>query len=372
MGPLRGIKVIEMEGIGPGPIAGMILSDLGAEVILVERHTNLQNTDLQDPNSSPSVEFFKRGKKSIALDLKSSDSIEVVLSLLEGADVLIEGFRPGVMERLGLGPDVCLERNKNLIYGRMTGWGQNGPLAQSAGHDLNYQAITGAVHYSGLAGDKPFPTSTLVGDVGGGAMPFALGIVSALFHAQRSGEGQVVDAAICDGTIYNMTLLSWLRAAGMLPEERGKDLLTGAAHWANTYVCADGRYITVQALEPKFYRELISLCGFEKDPDFVEQHNPALWPRAKEKMEKLFVGETQSHWCKLFEGSDACFAPVLNLSEAAKHPHNQARNNFIEENGLIYPAPAPKFSVTPQQVGTIPVSGQHTDEILQSILSVKN
>ncbi|BFM17553.1 CaiB/BaiF CoA-transferase family protein [Maricurvus nonylphenolicus] len=360
MGPLQGIKVIEIAGIGPAPIAGMMLADLGAEVILVERVAG------EGHRASP-AEFFRRGKKSLALDLKAPDAAEMILSLLEESDVLIEGFRPGVMERLGLGPDVCLTRNKRLIYGRMTGWGQDGPLSQAAGHDLNYQAVTGAVHYSGFSGDRPYPTSTLVGDVAGGSMPLVLGIVSALYHVQRTGEGQVIDAAICDGTIYNLTLLAGLKAAGAIGEERGNDPFTGAAHWANTYSCADGRYITVQALEPKFYQQLVSLCGFDEDPDFAEQYNQQLWPLATEKMNALFASQSQDHWCSIFEGTDACFAPVLSLSEAAQHSHNKARNNFIEDEGILCPAPAPKFSITHQQPGEIVQPGQHTEEIVNRL-----
>ena len=367
MGPLAGIKVIEIAGIGPGPVAGMILADLGADVILVERKAENPNAIQLDSNNKRDAEFFKRGKRSIALDLKEPQAIDIVLSLIADADMLIEGFRPGVMERLGLGPDTCFARNKKLVYGRMTGWGQNGPLAQAAGHDLNYVAITGAVHYSGLPGDTPYPTPTLLGDICGGALSLALGMVSAQLHARRTGEGQVVDAAICDGTIYNLCLLASLHELGAIGERRGNDAFTGGAPWSNTYRCADGRYITVQAVEPNFYRELISLCGLEDDPDFTEQHRQSSWPAAREKMARLFASKSQSEWCDRLEGTDACFAPVLSLAEAAAHPHNRARQNFLQDNGLLQPSPAPKFSVTQQEVGVPPSLGQHTEEILQEI-----
>jgi alpha-methylacyl-CoA racemase len=367
VGPLKGYKVVEIAGIGPGPVAGMILADLGAEVILVERKTFNPNAVSVDPTFMGSAAFFKRGKRSIALDLKKSESVELVLALVSKADMLIEGFRPGVMERLGLGPEVCFEHNASLVYGRMTGWGQNGPLAQTAGHDLNYASISGALHYCGMPGDAPFPTPMVLGDVSGGSMHLALGMVSALLHAQRSGEGQVVDAAICDGTTYMMTLFASVREQGTIGNERGADFFTGGSHFCNTYLCADNRYVTVEALEPDFYRELITLCGFTDDADFAEQHKQASWPAAKEKMTRLFASKTLAEWCKLLEGTDACFAPVLSLDEAAVHPHNQARGNFQDIDGCVQPMPAPKFSKTPQDVGKVPALGQHTQEILDEI-----
>jgi crotonobetainyl-CoA:carnitine CoA-transferase CaiB-like acyl-CoA transferase len=367
MGPLNGFKVVEIAGIGPAPIAAMILADLGAEVILVERKTFNPNAASVDPTHMGKAAFFKRGKRSIALDLKKPESIELVLALVSKADMLIEGFRPGVMERLGLGPEVCFEHNASLVYGRMTGWGQSGPLAQAAGHDLNYASISGALHYCGMPGDKPFPTATLLGDIGGGSMHLALGMVSALLHAQRTGEGQVVDAAICDGTAYMMTLFASLCEHGTIGGERGKDFLTAGSHFCNTYICADNRYVTVQALEPDFYRELIILCGFADDPDFAKQHKRENWPAAKKKMAERFASKTQADWCELLEGSDACFAPVLSLDEAVAHPHNRARRNFLENEGCLQPAPAPKFSKTPQHMGSVPSLGQHAREIMEEI-----
>jgi alpha-methylacyl-CoA racemase len=365
MGPLNGFKVVEIAGIGPAPVAGMILADLGADVILVERKTSNPNAINFDPSHMGKAAFFKRGKRSIALDLKKPEAIELVLKLVSDADMLIEGFRPGVMERLGLGPDTCFEHNASLVYGRMTGWGQNGPLAQAAGHDLNYASISGALHYCGMAGDKPFPTATVLGDVAGGAMHLALGMLSALLHAQHTGEGQIVDAAVCDGTAYMMTLFASLRELGTIGDVRGEDVFTGGSHFCNTYACADKRYVTVQALEPDFYQELIMLCGFADDPDFAEQHNQANWTAAKTKMSRLFASKTQAEWCKLMEGTDACFGPVLTLDEAAEHPHNVARNNFQKIDCSIQPSPAPKFSKTSQDVGLIPTLGQHTEEILE-------
>jgi crotonobetainyl-CoA:carnitine CoA-transferase CaiB-like acyl-CoA transferase len=260
---------------------------------------------------------------------------------------------------------LCQE--KKLIYGRMTGWGQTGPLSQAAGHDANYAAISGAAHYCGLPGDTPYPTPTLIGDIGGGSMSLALGLVCAQLHAQRTGEGQIVDAAICDGCIYNLTLLGSLRALGALAEERGGDQFTGSAPWARSYVCADGRYVALQAMEPDFYRELITLCGLADDPDFAKQHVQSRWPAAREKMTALFASKTQTQWCEILEGSDACFAPVLSLAEAAEYPHNKARGNFIEANGYIQPAPAPKFSATKQEVGAAPSLGEHTEAILKEL-----
>ena len=341
-----------------------MLADLGADVILVERNTT-------NPNASAvvaaDVDFVRRGKRSIALDLKDSDARDLVLSLVAKADMLIEGFRPGVLERLGLGPDACFARNGKLVYGRMTGWGQTGPLANAAGHDLNYLAITGAVHYSGLNGDTPYPTPTVQGDVGGGSLSLVVGLLSAHLHALRTGQGQVVDAAICDGAIYNLTLLASAHTQGTVGDERGGDFLTGGAHWGQTYACADGRHVTVQALEPNFYQELLCLCGLQDDPAFAHQHDKTSWSTAKAKMAELFASRTREQWCELLEGTDACFAPVLSISEAIEHPHNVSRRNFVEVHGLVQPAPAPKFSVTQQEIGAFPTIGQHADEILREV-----
>lgn len=367
MGPLQGVKVVEFAGIGPGPIVGMLLADLGAQVVLIERKTMNSNAATVDPTKMGKAAFFKRGKQSITLDLRQSSDIEVALKLVAKSDVLVEGFRPGVMERLGIGPDVCLERNPKLIYGRMTGWGQTGPLAPSAGHDLNFSAITGALFYSGLPGDIPFPTPTLLGDVGGGSMSLALGIVSALLYANKTGKGQVIDAAISDGAIYNMMLLASLREQGVISDGKRNDFFSGVAPWCSTYQCADDRFVTVQALEPNFYQELISICGFADDPDFADQYDSSCWEVAKEKMSAFFGSRTQAECCSILEGTDACFAPILSLSEAANYPHNQARESFIRIDGVLQPAPAPKFSLTKQKVGSIPALGEHNDDVIRSL-----
>jgi alpha-methylacyl-CoA racemase len=316
MGPLQGVKVVENAGLGPAPFTGMMLAYLGADVILVERKTTNPNA-IQLGTSNR--DFSKRGKKSNAVDLKKPASIELILKLVEESDVFIEGFRPGAIERLGLGPEVCLKRNPSLVYGRMTGWGQTGPLAQSPGHDINYIAITGAVHSA--KGETPFTPATMVGDVGAGALPLALGITSALLYARTTGKGQVIGATICDGAIYNQTLLSSL----LLPEQPTQtdedispnDAFVGAAHWVNSYACADGRYITVQAVEPNLYQELVKLTGFSDDPDFAKQYDTCRWKAAKKKLTELFASKPQSHWCELLEGTDACFAAVLTFDEAA-------------------------------------------------------
>ncbi len=364
-GPLQGVKVLEIAGLGPAPFCGMMLADMGADVILVERKGSNPNAARI---SGGKHEFYKRGKRSLAMDLKHPDAIAATLKLVENADLLVEGFRPGVMERLGLGPDICFERNSSLVYGRMTGWGQYGPLAQAAGHDINYIGLAGALYYSGNDGEPPFTPSTVVGDVGGGAMSLAFGLVCALLHARQTGEGQVIDAAIADGTAYMNTLLAFLREAGSLPDgPRGKSFLTAGAHWYNSYECADGSYITVGTLEPGFYRELVERCGFEDDPDFADQMDASKWPVAKKKMAELFRTRTRAEWCEKLEGTDACFAPVLDLAEAAEHPHNVARENFVAVDGFVQPAPAPKFSRTVARAGRVRESAADTNLVLAEI-----
>jgi len=369
MGPLKGYKVVEIAGIGPAPITGMILADLGAEVILIERKSANANATIIDPTKMSKGAFFKRGKRSIALDLKQPEAIELVLALVEQSDMLIEGFRPGVMERLGLGPDECMKKNPKLVYGRMTGWGQTGPLAEYAGHDINYLSLSGALHYSGLDGDNPFPTCTMVGDVGAGSMHLALGLLAALLEVNVSGKGQVIDAAICDGSVYMMSLFATMRAQGVVSEQRGDDFLTGGAPWSQSYLCSDNRYITVQALEPNFYQELITLLGVSDDADFAKQHSKSHWHAAKLKMTALFFSKPQAHWQALLEQTNACFGTVLTLDEAPNHPHHQARNNFVEVDGFVQPAPAPKFSRTQQEVGSPPAFGEALD-LLASRLNI--
>ncbi|HLS79917.1 MAG TPA: CaiB/BaiF CoA-transferase family protein [Steroidobacter sp.] len=342
MGPLRGFKVIELAGIGPCPMAGMMLADLGAEVIRIERSVHTQ------PELRRDVSF--RGKKSVAIDLKKPAGVQVLLRLIEGAEALIEGYRPGVMERLGLGPDVCLERNPKLVYGRMTGWGQDGPLAQAPGHDINYIALTGALHAMGPRDQAPVPPLNLVGDMGGGGMLLAYGVVCALLEAQRSGLGQVVDAAMVDGAAQLMWMIHGFHAGGLWnAEQRGGNLLDGGAHFYGVYETADGKYVCVGAIEPQFYAKLLEATGVDRSR-FADPTDPAKWPSCKAELAAVFKSKTRAQWCEIMEGSDACFAPVLSLTEAPEHPHNQARGTYMVVDDIVQPAPAPRFSRTPAQV----------------------
>jgi alpha-methylacyl-CoA racemase len=354
-GPLVGIKVIEFAGIGPGPFAAMLLSDMGAEVLRIDRKG-------AESDAHPLV--IERGRRSVAMDLKNPASIEACLKLIETADVVIEGFRPGVMERLGLGPEAALGRNSALVYGRMTGWGQTGPLAKVAGHDLNYIAISGALAAIGPAGGKPVPPLNLVGDFGGGSLYLALGIVSALLHAARTGEGQVVDAAVTDGAINLMTLFYGLHATGEFNLKRGANMLDGGAHFYDTYECADGKFISIAPLEPKFYALLRAKIGLS-DPQFDAQMDQRKWPDLKVRIAAVIKTRTRDQWCDLLEGTETCFAPVLTLDEAASHPHNQARQNIVEVDGIRQSAPTPRFSRTPGAIqGAPPTIGQHTSTAL--------
>ncbi|MDO1496538.1 CoA transferase [Pseudomonas putida] len=359
-GPLYGIRIIEMAGLGPGPFCGMMLADMGADVICIERKP-----------TAPQSEFDKmkrtvtdRGRRSIALDMKKEGAAELALRLIENADALIEGFRPGVMERLGLGPDICLARNPRLIYGRMTGWGQDGPLAHTAGHDINYIAISGVLGAMGYVDRPPTPPLHLVGDMGGGGMMLAFGIVCALLEAKASGQGQVIDAAISDGTATLASMYYGMRAKGQWSTQRTDNLLDGGAPFYGCYECADGRHIAIGAIEPQFYRLLLELCGIN-DPAFAEQWHKQAWPELREKLRKLFRLRRQDEWCALFDGTDACFTPVLDFDQALEHPHHQARNTFTRIDGIPQPAPAPRFSRTPGSAGRLPESaGQHTQEVL--------
>lgn len=342
-GPLAGVRVLEIAGIGPGPFTGMLLADLGATVILVERPAG----DRPDPLDLGPNAIVNRGKQSLCVDLKAPGASELILRLVESCDALIEGMRPGVMERLGLGPDECLARNARLVYGRMTGWGQSGPLAQSAGHDLNYIALSGALWYSGQPGQPPLAPPTLVGDLGGGALYLALGILAGITHVRAGGEGQVVDAAIVDGSANLMNLLLSIHAGGMMPVARGTGLLDGP-YWYNTYRCADGRDITVGALEPQFHGEMLQRLRLAGDPAFARPYDNRTWPAARERLTALFAGAPQAHWCSLLEGSDACFAPVLDPTAAASHPHLVARGVYGIRDGVLQAAPAPRFSAFPE------------------------
>lgn len=359
-GPLAGLRVLEIAGIGPAPFCGMLLADLGAEVVLVERRQRDDETVQLGPAA-----IFHRGKRATALDLKSKEDVETVLRLVEHADALIEGMRPGVMERLGLGPDVCLARNPRLAYGRMTGWGQEGPLAQAAGHDINYIALSGALWYSGQAGEPPMTPPTLVGDVGGGALYLAIGILAAVMSARQTGRGQVVDTAIIDGSAHMMNLLMSVRAAGRMQNARGVSLLDGP-HWYSTYRCADGRFVSVGALEPKFYQLLRERLGLDDDPIFADGFDPATWPVLKRRLAELFAKRSRDEWCALLEGSDACFAPVLDPDEASVHPHMAARGVYREVDGFLQAAPAPRFSGTPTPtIRAVPTSRDDAETILR-------
>ena len=355
MGPLSGFKIIELAGIGPGPFCGMMLSDMGAEVIRVER---LSNSD-----TAPK-DVLARNRRSVAVDLKSTEGVETVLRLVESADALFEGFRPGVTERLGLGPDVCLGRNEKLVYGRMTGWGQEGPMANAAGHDINYIGLAGALHAIGRTGERPVPPLNLVGDFGGGGMLLAYGLVCGMLEAQKSGKGQVVDAAMVDGTAALMAMFFSFAAGGSFSDQRGTNLLDGGAHFYDTYECADGKYICIGSIEPQFYALLMEKA--ELPEEFKDQMNPAKWPELKAKLTEVFLSKTQSEWCEIMEGTDVCFAPILSIFEAPDHPHNKARNSFLEIDGVMQQAPAPRFSRTSPEISHgARIPGQDTVSVLK-------
>jgi len=358
MGPLKGLKIIEMGGIGPGPFCAMMLADLGADIIRVDRNGNPYGVE------DPKYIVWHRSRKSISVDLKNPGGIGVLLRIIEQSDALIEGFRPGVMESLGLGPDICLNRNPKLIYGRMTGWGQDGPLSQAAGHDINYIAITGALHAIGRNGENPVPPLNIIGDLGGGGMMLALGIMCALYETQQSGKGQIVDANIVDGTTALMGFFYTMKAGGVFQDRRGSNTLDGGAHFYDTYETRDGKYVAIGSIEPQFYKLLLSHTGID-DPEFKDQMNQSKWPELKAKIAAVFMTKTRDQWCAIMEGTDACFAPVLSLDEAPKHPHNVARKTFVEVDGVLQPAPAPRFSRTrPEIQSPPPIPGQDTDEVL--------
>jgi alpha-methylacyl-CoA racemase len=342
---LHGVKAVEFAALGPAPMGAMLLADLGAEVVRIERPV-AANGAAKVELFDPAIDILNRSRRVLALDLKKSAAIEAALQLIEGADILIEGFRPGVMERLGLGPDACLARNPRLVYGRMTGWGQTGPLAHSAGHDINYLSLSGALHAIGEAGGKPVVPLNLVADCGGGAMLLAFGVLSALVEARTSGLGQVVDAAMTDGSALLMSMMYTLKAMGQWSNERGSNLLDGGAFFYDTYRCADGKYLSLGAIEPQFYSLFLEQCGIV-DAAFQAQWERGQWPLLKEKLALVIAQKSRDTWCALFEGTDACVAPVLDLDEAPLHPHNQARGTFVNVNGVVQPAPAPRFSRTP-------------------------
>jgi alpha-methylacyl-CoA racemase len=362
-GPLSGVRIIEIAGIGPGPFAGMMLADHGAEVIRIER-----------PNTKPRREargfdILARGRRSVAIDLKQPEGAAILRDLARTADGLIEGFRPGVMERLGLGPEILLAANKRLVFGRMTGWGQTGPLARTAGHDIDYIAVAGALHAYGRAGEKPTPPINMVGDFGGGGMFLAFGMVSAILHAQRTGEGQVVDCAMVDGAAVLMSMIWSLRASGLWRDERGVNLLDTGAHFYETYETADGKHLAVGAIEPQFYAEMRRLAGLAEDPELDAQMSFSEWPRLKEKLAATFATRTRDEWTSIFDGTDACVFPVLSMEEAPHYPHNAERGTFITIGGVTQPAPAPRYSATQPTTPHMATTdnGADTDAVLSAI-----
>jgi alpha-methylacyl-CoA racemase len=358
VGPLTGIRVVEMAGIGPGPFTAMMLSDLGAEVIRVDR--------LSHKGTGHRANVLNRGRKSIAVDLKNPRGVETTLRLIEQADVVLEGFRPGVMERLGLGPEECLSVNPRLIFGRMTGWGQTGPLSQAAGHDINYISIAGALGAMGYADRPPAPPLNLVGDFGGGAMYLLTGILAALVERATSGQGQIIDAAMTDGTASLLSPFFGLMAMNMWTTDRFSNRLDGGAFYYGSYECSDGKYISIGSLEPQFYALLLEKAEIT-DPEFQEQLDEAAWPAKREKLNQLFKTRTRQQWCDIMEGTDVCFAPVLDLKEAPAHPHNIDRKTFVELDGVVQPAPAPRFSRTQGEIqGPAAMAGEHTREVLSA------
>ncbi len=360
MGPLNGYTIIELAGIGPAPMGGMILADMGAEVIRIDRAGGA------DPRLMEQVSG--RGKKSVVLNLKDPAGRETLLRMVENADAIIDPYRPGVCEKLGIGPDVCLERNSKLVFARMTGWGQEGPLAHAAGHDINYISITGALYAMGRSGQKPVPPLNLVGDMGGGGMLLVNGILAALLETANSGKGQVIDVAMVDGAAQLMWMFHGFENMGLWDATRREvNMLDGGAHYYDTYECADGAYVSIGSIEPQFYALLMQLAGLSEE-DFGAQNDQSRWPEMKEKLEAVFKQKTQAEWCELMEGTDVCFAPVISFTEAPAHPANVARQTYIEVDGVTQPAPAPRFSRTPSRVthGTHGL-GEDTGQVLSSM-----
>ncbi len=357
MGPLSGFRIIELAGIGPGPFCGMMLSDMGAEVIRIDR---------PGAAAGRTPDVLVRNRRSVAVDLKKPEGVETVLRLVETADALLEGFRPGVTERLGLGPDECLARNPKLVYGRMTGWGQDGPLAQAAGHDINYIGLSGALHAIGRPGEKPVPPLNLVGDFGGGGMLLAFGLVCGMLEAQKSGKGQVVDAAMVDGAATLMAMFFSMSAAGVFKDQRGTNMLDGGAHFYDTYETRDGKYVCIGSIEPQFYALLVEKAGLDKER-FAPQMDASQWPDLKRELTEVFKSKTRDEWCGIMEGTDVCFAPVLSIFEAPDHPHNKARGTFVELDGVVQPAPAPRFSRTAPAIShSAPPPGRDSAAVLSA------
>ena len=361
MGPLAGLKVVELQGIGPGPFCGMMLADMGAEIIRVDRSAAVGS-------AARSADVLARGRKSVAVDLKNPQGVETVLKLVESADVLLEGFRPGVTERLGLGPDVCLARNPKLVYGRMTGWGQTGTMAHAAGHDINYISLSGVLHAIGEPGSRPTPPLNLVGDFGGGGMLLAFGIVAALFERGVSGKGQVIDAAMTDGSALLMNSIFGLMSQGVWNQNRGSNLLDGGAHFYGTYETKDAKHVSIGSIEPQFYALLLEKTGLDQDPDLAKQMSRDDWPMLREKLVAVMASKTRDEWDEIMLGTDICYAPILNFEEAVEHPHNQARQTFVNSADITQAAPAPRFSRTEPELPQPPVApGEHTDEVLAAL-----
>jgi alpha-methylacyl-CoA racemase len=358
MGPLKGMRVIEFGGLAPGPFCAQMLADMGADILRIDRKGPL----MLSPENR--FEVLQRSRMTIDMNLKMPEATETALQLIEKVDALIEGFRPGVMEDLGLGPEVCLERNPRLIYGRMTGWGQEGPLAKAAGHDINYIALSGVLHAIGEPGRKPVPPLNLIGDFGGGGLLLAFGIMCGLYEVERSGQGQVIDAAMVDGSAALASMIFGMRAAGICSDRRGTNLLDGGAHFYDTYETADGRWVAIGSMEPQFYALLLEHTGID-DPVFHNQYDARHWPECKEKLAKVFKTKTRDEWCRIMEGTDVCFAPVLSYEEAFVHPHNTARQSFIEVDGVKQPAPAPRFSRTKPEVRCPPTRAQGEETVKQ-------
>jgi len=360
MGPLNGFTVLELGGIGPAPMGGMILADMGAEVIRIDRKGGMDPRVMRDVSA--------RGKKSIVVNLKTQEGVETFLRLVENADVVIDPYRPGVCEKLGIGPDVCIARNPKLIFARMTGWGQEGPMAQAAGHDINYISLTGALFATGRRGERPVPALNLIGDMGGGGMLLVNGVLAALLEASQSGKGQVLDVAMVDGAAQLMWMMHGFEAVGAWDAtQREANMLDGAAHFYDTYECACGGYVSIGSIEPQFYALLIELAKLDQ-ATYADQNNPALWPELKARLAEVFKAKTRDEWCAIMEGTDVCFAPVLSFKEAPSHPANIARNVYQEVDGVVQPSPAPRFSRTPSEIrhGAHGI-GEDTISVLQAM-----
>ena len=368
MGPLQGVKIVELAGIGPAPFCAMLLSDMGAEVIRLDRAANVGHGDSRvggPPGEEYRFNLLARGRRNIAIDLKHKSGAEAALRLIGKADALIEGFRPGVMERLGLGPDICLARNKKLVYGRMTGWGQDGPIAHTAGHDINYISLSGVLYSIGEAGGPPVPPLNLVGDFGGGALYLAMGVLAGVINARATGQGQVIDCSMVEGSASLMTMMYAALASGAWTEQRGANRTDGGAHYYQVYETKDGEHVSVGSIEPQFYALLLQHTGLEGEP-LPEQTDRSHWPEMQQRLARIFKQKTRAEWTEIMEQTDICFAPVLRMSEALDHPHNVHRQSFVEIDGIPQPGPAPRFLGTPTQVQRPPARiGEHTDEVLR-------